>query len=201
MAIQLKFSESSLDEASRVVVRGGLIVYPTDTVYGLGCDPRNEDAVGRLFSAKRREAKPIPIMCDGFESASKLVAMSSLASELAERFWPGALTIVAPLATELPSLIHQGTGTLGVRVPGSSLCRMLVTKCGGVLTGTSANVSGRGPCRTAPEAERELGRAVDLILDGGRLANTESTVVRVTGDGIEVLRQGAIRVTEKDRPR
>jgi len=197
LALRLKFTKASVIDASNVVARGGLVVYPTDTVYGLGCDPKNEDAVERLFAAKRREAKPIPLLCDSLESASKLVVVSPLASELAKRFWPGALTIVAPLSARLPFLVHQGTGTLGVRVPGSALCREFVARCGGVLTGTSANVSGHGPCRTAAEAERELGRTVDLILDGGRLAKAESTVVRVTGGRIEVLRQGAIGVTEK----
>lgn len=197
----MEFAEASFGEASRVVARGGLVVYPTDTVYGLGCDPRNEEAVARLFAAKRREAKPIPVMCDGLQSASKLVVLAPRAKELAERFWPGALTIVAPLRAQLPFPIHQGTGTLGVRVPGSTLCRELVARCGGILTGTSANVSGRNPCRTAEEAQRALGSVVDLILDGGRLANAESTVVRVTSAGIEVLRQGTVRVTEKESHR
>jgi L-threonylcarbamoyladenylate synthase len=194
----LPLKTSNLAHAARIVKGGGLIVYPTDTVYGLGCDPMNEVALSRLFAAKRRSAKPIPLMCDSLETASKLVVLSPRAVEVARRFWPGALTIVAPLAARLPFLIHQGSGTLGVRVSGSSLCRELVAMCGGVLTGTSANVSGRGPCRTAAEAERAIGSAVDLILDGGRLASAESTVVRVTDAGIEVLRQGAVRVTEKD---
>jgi L-threonylcarbamoyladenylate synthase len=116
---------------------------------------------------------------------------------LAKEFWPGALTIVAPALTDFPYRIHQGAGALGVRVPGLALCRQLVASCEGVLTGTSANLSGRRPCRSAGEAEKELGDAVDLILDGGSLAGTESTVVRVTGRGIEVLRQGAVRVKEK----
>jgi L-threonylcarbamoyladenylate synthase len=197
----LKFAEASLDEASRTVKLGGLIVYPTDTVYGLGCDPANGAAVARLFAAKQREAKPIPLMCDSFETASRMVNFSPRAEEIARRFWPGALTIVAPSSALLPFMIHQGTGTLGVRVPGSALCRKLVALCGGVLTGTSANLSGRGPCRTPEEAVHALGAVVDMILDGGRLASAESTVVRVTGEGIEVLRQGAVRVTEKDNRR
>lgn len=193
----VKFVEASLADASRTVRGGGLVVYPTDTVYGLGCDPTSEVAVGRLFTAKRREAKPIPLMCDSLETASKLVSLSPVAAGLARRFWPGALTIVAPLEARLPFPIHQGSGTLGVRVPGSPLCRELVEMCGGVLTGTSANLSGSGPCRSADEAERALGSAVDMILDGGVLTSPESTVVRVTGARIEVLRQGAVRVEEK----
>ena len=177
--------------------RGGLIAYPTDTVYGLGCDPKNEAAVRRLFEVKQRAANPIPIMCDSVATASKLASLSPVALELAARYWPGALTIVAPLKATLPFQIHQGTGTLGVRVPGSSLCRELVSRCGGMLTGTSANLSGRKSCTTAEEVQQSVGPKVDVILDGGTSANSESTVVRVAGHGIEVLRQGAVRVKEK----
>jgi len=200
-ALRLRFDEASIADASRIVREGGLIVYPTDTVYGLGCNPFDEAAVGRLFAVKRRESKPIPLMCESFETASRLVKFSPRATRLARNFWPGALTIVAPALAELPFRIHQGERTLGVRVPGLALCRDLVMSCGGVLTGTSANLSGRGSCRSADEAEKELGNVVDLILDGGALVGSESTVVRVTGARIEVLRQGAVRVTEKDSRR
>ena len=196
-ARRIRFDEASLGVASKTVKGGGLVVYPTDTVYGLGCDPTNAAAVGRLFAAKRREAKPIPIMCDSFETASSLVSFSPTSARIAKEHWPGALTIVAPAIVELPFQIHQGSKTLGVRVPDSRLCRELVSRCGGVLTGTSANVSGRGSCKSADEAEGELGGVVDLILDGGVLSSMESTVVRVTEAGIEVLRQGAVRVSEK----
>jgi L-threonylcarbamoyladenylate synthase len=194
----LPFNRPSLARAARLVKSGGLIVYPTDTIYGLGCDPMNEAALERLFNAKRRDAKPIPVMCDSVESALRLVSLSPRAREIATRYWPGALTIVAPMSGELPRLIHQGTGTVGVRVPNSGLCIELVRECGGILAGTSANISGRGPCRSAEEASAELGSAVDLILDGGRLESAESTVIRVLEDRIEVLRQGGVRVTEKD---
>jgi len=194
----LPFKRSSLAEAARTVGTGGLIVYPTDTVYGLGCDPTNEVALAKLFSAKRRDARPIPVLCDSLESASRLANFTPKASEVAKTYWPGALTIVAPMKAELPFQIHQGSGEVGVRVPDSSLCVELVRLCGGILTGTSANISGRGPCRTADEAAREIGSAVDLILNGGRLEGAESTVVRVLDAGIEVLRQGAVRVKEKE---
>jgi L-threonylcarbamoyladenylate synthase len=193
----IRFDASSFSEASKTVRRGGLVVYPTDTVYGLGCEPSNAVAVQRLFAVKKREPKPIPLMCDSYKTASTLVDLSPLAQQVARHLWPGALTIVAPARAELPFPIHQGEGTLGVRVPGSALCRKLVRACGGVLTGTSANFSGNPSCRSAEEAERELGNLVDLILDGGRLVAAESTVVRIIGEGIEVLRQGAVRVTEK----
>ena len=184
-----------------MVIQGGLIVYPTDTVYGLGCDPTNEDAVRRLLDAKKRDQRPIPVLCSSNTTAMELVAMNKEALELARRFWPGALTIVAPLKRSLPFLLHQGTGTLGVRVPAMPLCVALIEACGGWLTGTSANLSGSPSARTAGEAARQLGDQVDLVLDGGRLEGLESTVVRAVGDGIQVLRAGPVGVSDETRER
>jgi len=172
-------------------------VYPTDTVYGLGCDPKNEGALERVFKAKGRGAKPLPVLCDSIESASQLVEFTEVASDLARTHWPGALTIILRLRVELPSAIHQGTNTVGVRVPASPNCVALLRACGGYLVGTSANRSGLPPCRTAQEALHSMGGSVDLILDGGRLRSRESTVVRVVGSQIEVFRQGQVRVMEK----
>ena len=187
-----KVSAKSIREAGRLVLGGGVIVYPTDTVYGLGCDPMNELAAERLFTIKGRGGKPVPVLCDGFDSASRLVRLSGVALRLAKKYWPGALTIVLPLMMELPELIHQGSGTLAVRVPNSRRCLELISACGGYLIGTSANKSGKPACRTAHEALRSIGEEVDLILDGGRLSEKESTVVKVSGNRVELLRSGAV---------
>ncbi|MDV3277398.1 MAG: threonylcarbamoyl-AMP synthase [Nitrososphaerales archaeon] len=195
------FTRSGVEDAAAVVKAAGLVVYPTDTVYGLGVDPMDSDAVRRLFAVKRREARPIPILCDSLESALRLVWLNSRSVDLAKRHWPGALTIVAPLKEELPFQVHQGSGTVGVRVPASKLCAQLIRLCGGYLTGTSANISGRPPCRSAGEAMKELGGAVDLILDGGCLEGKASTVVRVLGEGIEVLRKGPVGVNDEVKTR
>jgi len=183
------------------VAGGGLIVYPTDTVYGLGCDPRNPAAVERLFLAKGRGAKAVPVLCAGMAQAEEYVRLSPRALELARRYWPGALTIVAPLAKPVPERLHQGTEKLGVRVPGSTGCVRLIKKCGGALVGTSANISGMPASRTAEEAMRHLGPSVDLIIDGGRLGGIESTVVEVTDDDIIILRKGSIGVYDGEKRR
>jgi L-threonylcarbamoyladenylate synthase len=193
----IRLEASSVLAAAKVVKRGGLVIYPTDTVYGLGCNPRSEEAVERLFVVKQREGKPIPILCDGMDSAKAAVFLSEAAERLAKRFWPGALTIVAPARIELPYPVHQGTGMVGVRVPDHELCLSLIRECGGTLTGTSANLSGRPPCRSAEEALAEFRSSVDLILDGGMLHAIESTVVRLDGERIEVLREGGVRVKDE----
>lgn len=193
----LAFERTNLPEAAEIIMNGGLIVYPTDTVYGLGADPTDAKAVERLFSVKKRDARPIPVLCDSIESAQRLAVLNARSVELARRYWPGALTIIAPLKVVLPFPIHQGSQTVGVRVPASRLCVELIGLCGGLLTGTSANLSGRPSCRTAEEARAQIGAGVDLVLDGGRLEGMESTVVRVSARGVEVFRQGPVRVEEE----
>jgi L-threonylcarbamoyladenylate synthase len=184
----------SIGKAARVVRHGGMVVYPTDTVYGLGCDPFNEAAVKRLFEAKGRESKPIPVLCSSIDKAKELVKLSPTGMDLAEKHWPGALTIVAPIARSVPPQLTRGGGNLGVRVPAHPGAIELIVACGGRLTGTSANLSGRPSARTAAEAIDQLGNSVDIVLDGGRLQGAESTVVQVIGTEVTLLRTGPVGV-------
>ncbi len=190
---------AAIVKAAAIVRRGGLVVYPTDTVYGLGCDPFDPRAVRRLFEAKRRSAKPVPVLCSSTRKAESLVEFSPKARQLAKEHWPGALTIVAPLRKSVPPDLTQGSSTLGVRVPASEDCRRLITLCGGWITGTSANLSGRQSAKTALEASRQIGERVDLILDGGTLNGEASTVVRVVQDTVTILRTGPVGVGKEGK--
>jgi L-threonylcarbamoyladenylate synthase len=191
-AISLSSDARSIEEASIIVKEGGLVAFPTDTVYGLGCDPFNAAAVVRLIEAKERESKPVPVLCASEEDAAKLVDLSATALKLARRYWPGPLTIVAELRVELPQVLNQGSGWLGVRVPADEIAISLARGCGGVITGTSANLSGRPSSRSAGEVATSLGDRIDAIIDGGVRSGTESTVVRVDGESVEVLRRGSV---------
>ncbi|HXW95089.1 MAG TPA: L-threonylcarbamoyladenylate synthase [Nitrososphaerales archaeon] len=190
----LAIDSNSIGLAANAVRRGFLIVFPTDTVYGLGCDPLNHAAVRRLFEAKGRESKAVPVLCASAGRAEELVKLGGRAAELAREYWPGALTIVAALRRPVPSQLTQGRDYLGVRVPAHSRCLELIAACGGWLTGTSANRSGRPSARSAGEAMDELGDSVDFVLDGGRLSGQESTVVKVVGGEVTILRTGPIGV-------
>jgi len=190
----LGMNSDSIGLAARAVRQGLLVVYPTDTVYGLGCDPLNHAAVRHLFDAKGRESKPVPVLCASAEKAGELVELGGRAAVLAREHWPGALTIVAMRRRPLPPQLTQGGEYLGVRVPAHSGCLELVAACGGWLTGTSANRSGKQSARTAGEALDELGDSVDYVLDGGRLRGQESTVVKVVGNEVTILRTGPIGV-------
>jgi L-threonylcarbamoyladenylate synthase len=189
----------SIRLASQVVRSGGVVVFPTDTVYGLGCNPADSLAVDRLCAVKRRETKPIPILCDSIETARSVARLNERGSRLAEAHWPGALTIVAPLRISLPFPIDRGSGMVGVRVPAHELCVTLLKSVGGLLTGTSANVSGRPSCRSAEQAARSFANLIDLVLDGGYLAGRESTVIQLEGESVHVLREGSVRVSDAGR--
>ena len=185
-------------EAARIIKAGGLVAIPTDTVYGLACDPTSAPSVKKLFEAKGRAKRPVPVLCSNLHVAERLVSLDEEAMRLANRHWPGALTVVASMkeGSGLSELLHQGSGFLGVRVPSSAFCVRLAQRVGGVITGTSANLSGEPSCRTAASVIKSLDGRVELVVDGGRLIGKESTVVKVTRFGVEVLREGSVRIQE-----
>src|SRR6185503_8747679 len=169
--------------------------FRTDTFYGLGADPFNVSAVSKIRELKgREENKPILLLLSEASVGDRFIAGRSEAfEEVARKFWPGPLTIVGVAVANLPRGITAGTGTVGVRVPADEGVRDLVRTCGGALTATSANPSGREPARSAKEVFDYFGARVDLIIDGGEVIATEpSTVVDVTTSPPRVIRKGAI---------
>jgi len=193
----LKVSQSSILNAIRVVKIGGLIVYPTDTVYGLGCDPFNMRAVKRLIDAKGQRKKPLPILASDIEHVKIVAEVSEAAERLARKFWPGPLTMVLKKKPQLPKMVTFGRDTVGVRVPNHPVALELLRRCDGLLIGTSANITGKKSTVTAENAANQLGDKVDLILDGGRAAlGRGSTVVNLTGRRLRVERVGPIGLKE-----
>lgn len=180
-----------------VVLGGGVVVYPTDTFYGLGADPRNEKAVKRLFEIKGREAdQPILLLLD---DAGRIpdwaVEVSPEAGRLMEQYWPGPLTLVFRANAQVVPLLTAGTGSIGLRVPGNLLTRKLLASVGGALTGTSANRSGMKSPSKASDAAADMGDLVDLILDGGETPGGKpSTIADVSAGPVRILRQGAVRL-------
>jgi L-threonylcarbamoyladenylate synthase len=187
--------EQAFSRCSDVISSGGVIAYPTDTFYGLGADPANPAAVKRLFEIKdRQKDQPILLLlADAKDVVAWAADITPHASVLMKRFWPGPLTLVFKAKAGVPPELTAGTGTIGLRVPGSELTRGLIRFLGHALTGTSANLSGRSSLRTARETAEAIGDLADLILDGGETAGGKpSTVVDVSIDPPRVIREGAI---------
>ena len=182
-----------LEKAAEAVRNGGVIVFPTDTLYGLGADPRQPRAVRRLVATKERdEGKGLPVLLARAEDANALVEPNSLLDDLASVFWPGALTIVVKARESVDELLLGPGRTLGLRVPGVKLTRRLVGMAGSFLIGTSANRSGCPPAVTAMEAYDSLGGSVDYVLDGGPAGGVASTVLDISKGQPTILRSGAV---------
>ena len=178
-------------QAAEVLNRGGVAVIPTDTVYGLAARPDFPEAVDRLYTIKGRELKkPIALLASDLAAVERFgYPLVGKARELAERHWPGALTMVVPSS-------DPARPAEGFRIPDHARTRELLAACGGVLRVTSANLSGRRPATDAPQALKDVGLSSDCVVDDGvSPGGVPSTVVRVRADGeLEVLRQGAIKL-------
>ena len=186
-------SAEGIAHAVDTLRRGEIIAFPTDTLYGVGGDALSPLAVEAVLDAKRREmGKGLPVLLGDEADARELAAVwPQAAAALAARFWPGALTIVVKARADVLAQVRLGD-TVALRVPGLPALLTVIRQAGKPLIGTSANRSGEPPALTAQEAVAALGSSVRLVLDGGRTGGAPSTVVRVEGNGVRVLRAGAI---------
>jgi len=196
--LSVECDSRGLTEGAAIVRRGGLVAYPTDTLYGLGCDPYREDSIRRLIELKRRERRHLPVLCSSMQDAERLVNLGELGRNLAVRYWPGGLTIVAEVSSkDIPRLLTGVSGRLGVRVPNHKCALKLISLCGGSLVGTSANISGSPPLKTAEEVAQVFGGGLDvLVYCGERPLGIPSTVVDVSGGRLKVLREGLVSSEE-----
>ncbi|MCX6735305.1 MAG: L-threonylcarbamoyladenylate synthase [Candidatus Peregrinibacteria bacterium] len=186
-----------LAEAAAVLSAGGVVMHPTETCYGFAVDVANLQALDKLYKLKGRDAnKPVSILVADLEMAKKYGDFSEKALELAENYWPGPLTILVPRLNNLPKDFNQGQEFVGIRCPDHKFSRELVKAFGGPITTTSANVSGEPPLYEADlESFGELADEIDLVVDGGEIPlNKPSTIAKVVGDNVEVIRQGDLIV-------
>lgn len=193
----VRATKTTIREAAHIVGEGGLIVYPTDTVYGLGCDPFNISAIERVMKAKGRWRKPLPVLVASLNNAEQIAWITGDAYKLAKKFWPGALTLILKKKPVLPSVVTCGLSRVGVRVPNHVVALRLIQISGGYLIGTSANITGERSPQTADEAAEQIGKHVNLILDAGASPlGRDSTVLNLSSKKPRILRLGSIGVRD-----
>lgn len=184
-------------EAARLLRQGELVAYPTETAYGLGADALNPEAVAKVFAAKGRGThKALPIIVDSIAMAKRYVIIDDRATTLAEQYWPGPLTLVLPLQKKYTRRLGD-KGTVAIRVSGHATARKLSTLLGGPIVSTSANISGQGNSYSLRALKKSFGKSRETIyvLDGKTIERRKPTsLVRLVGNHIEVLRQGAIHL-------
>jgi L-threonylcarbamoyladenylate synthase len=184
---------ATMIRAAGVLARGGVVAYPTDTLYGLAVDPRNDRAVERLFQAKERAAGvAVPLIAGSIDQAFAVASFSGAEERLARAFWPGPLSILLPAASVISHRVRGGDGTVAVRVPAHAVARALPLAFGCAVTATSANRSGAAPAATAQEAGT-MADVIDALVDAGPApGGPPSTIVQLTDQGPRLLRAGAI---------
>lgn len=187
-------AEKELKEAARLIKAGGLVIYPTETVYGLGADPFNRIAVLKIFGAKRRSFdKPLPVAVSSLEEADKLAFVNEPARKIAGAFLPGPVTMILKKKARLPKELTAASDKIGIRIPDHPIALRLI-ELAGPITSTSANISGKPAPTTSYDAKRQMGNRVNFVLDGGRCKIKEpSTVIDLTEPKEpKILRAGTI---------
>ncbi len=178
-----------------VLANGGVAAIPTDTLYGLAANALDESAVMKIYELKGRpDGMALPLLLSQAEDVRMCAKeVPQAAWTLMERFWPGALTLVVRKSASIPDIVTAGLDTVALRVPDHPVPREIVETLGAPITGTSANLSGRPGITNPAAVRREFGNTIDFVLDGGVApGGVASTIVDVSGDGLRVLREGAV---------
>ena len=185
---------AQLSEASEIILAGGTVVFPTETVYGLGGNALLADAAKKIYTAKGRPSdNPLIIHVADPKDAEKYAYVSDIYYRLAEAFMPGPLTVIMPKRDCIPLSVTGGLDTVAVRCPSHPVARALIKKCGVPIAAPSANISGRPSPTSAKYVEEDMLGRVDMIIDGGECEiGLESTIVKVDGESLTLLRPGAI---------
>ncbi len=170
---------------------GGVIAYPTDTIYGVGCDIFNKKAVKKIYQLKSRDVrKPFSFICFDLSDVTKYAQVSNFAFKIMKRRLPGPYTFVLEATRLVPDLLMTKQRTVGIRIPENNIAEMVVKSLGHPLVTTSANISGEDALGDPHEIETVLGKQLDMVVDGGIIFSEPSTVISLVDDKIEILREG-----------
>ena len=183
--------ERLIAKVAEVLERGGIIAYPTDTTYGIGCSIFNKKGIERIYLLKQREKKkPFSFICSDLSEVARYAKVSNYAFKVMKRLLPGPYTFVMDASSIVPDLVQTKQKTVGIRIPDNPICLSLVQRLGHPIITTSANLSGEEPIGDPFLVEQAMGKQLDLIIDGGFLSAEVSSVVSLVGDVPEVLRKG-----------
>lgn len=185
-----------ISHVAEVLGRGGIIAYPTDTTYGIGCSIFSKKGIERIYLLKQREKKkPFSFICSDLSEVARYAKVSNYAYKILKRYLPGPYTFVIDATSIVPDLLVTKQKTVGIRIPDNRICLALVKELGHPIVTTSANLSGEEPIGDPLDVELTLGKQLDLVIDGGNLTADVSSVVSLIGDYPQVLRRGIGDVT------
>ena len=183
--------ENGVEKIEKAYKNGEIIAFPTDTVYGIGCDPFNKNSIAKIFELKKRDgSKRFPILGISKKELEKIVEFTPDAEKIVEKFWPGQITLLLPIRKEVSNKI-ENNGKLAVRVPGNE-CVLSILKHCKLIVGTSANISGEKSIVDSDELRKKLPE-VDILVDGGKIVSSgESTIIDFENNKLKMIREGSI---------
>ena len=190
--MKISCNDVDIQIATKAINDGAIVVFPTDTVYGLGCNPYNHDAVLSLYEIKKRKkTKSFPVLGYSKKELEKIAEFNSLEEKIAEKFWPGPITLILKIKDKEIQKSLDLEGKIAVRVPNNQCVLALLKECK-LLVGTSANISGTTPFNDPKECDKNLS-GYDLLIDGGIISSQgESTIVEIENNDVKILRKGSI---------
>ena len=195
MILQINPENPQVRLVSQVVKRleqGALIAYPTDTIYGLGCDIFNQRGIRNIYQIKKRDPRqPFSFICADLSDVANYAQVSNFAFKIMKRHLPGPYTFVLEATRIVPGSLTTRQKTVGIRIPDDPITLAIVRELGHPLVTTSANISGQEPLHDPQEIEAVMGRMLDLVVDGGKRLGDPSTIISLIDDRVEVLRQGS----------
>lgn len=194
--LKVNCDKEGIKVASEIINNGGIVVFPTDTVYGIGCDPYNKTAVEKIYKIKSRNiSKSLPVLTYSKETAKKIVQFNEFAEKIVDKFWPGPLTIILKIRDEKIKESLNLKDKIAIRVPNNKCTLELLEKCN-FLVGTSANVSGNSSYTNPEECLQNL-EGYDVFVDGGVISGKgESTIIEIENNEIKIIREGSLSKDE-----
>ncbi len=194
--MKVNCDKEGIKKASQIINQGGIAVFPTDTVYGIGCNPYNKDSVRKIYEIKSRDiSKPFPVLVYSKGIAEKIAFFDEFTKKIVERFWPGTLTIILKLIDEDLKRSLNVTDKIAIRVPDHKCTLELLKKCN-FLVGTSANISGHSSFTNPDKCLNNI-QKYDIFVDGGIITSkAESTIIEIENEEIKIIREGSLSYEE-----
>jgi L-threonylcarbamoyladenylate synthase len=196
MKLKVDCDDEGIEKTFQVIKKGGIVVFPTDTVYGIGCNPYNANAVEKIYEIKSREKiKSLPVLAYSLDTVKEIARIDTFTEKIIKKYWPGPLTLILELTDKKLKKSLNLDNKIAVRIPDSKCTLKLLEKCG-LLVGTSANISGSSPSTDPKECLKNITN-YDVFLNGGTITSKgESTIIEIENEQIKIIRKGVLKKEE-----
>jgi L-threonylcarbamoyladenylate synthase len=194
--LKVDCDKEGIEKTFQVIKKGGIVVFPTDTVYGIGCNPYNANAVEKIYEIKSREKiKSLPVLAYSLDTVKEIARIDTFTEKIIKKYWPGPLTLILELTDKKLKKSLNLDNKIAVRIPDSKCTLKLLEKCG-LLVGTSANISGSPPATDPKECLKNITN-YDVFLNGGTITSKgESTIIEIENEEIKIIRKGVLKKEE-----